>query len=108
MTTDKMIRDLEATKKSFEGKFVGTGEVNVAWMIEDIIKFIKSQETNAELGRAVEKAFAQDYALTKQSGVEHVDVRYDDYYAEYTYDVIRECQLLEWAKEVENESQTDI
>jgi hypothetical protein len=37
MTTEKIIRDLEATKKSFESKFVGTGDVNVAWMIEDII-----------------------------------------------------------------------
>jgi len=60
-TTERMIRDLEATKKSFEGKFVGTGEVNVVWMIEDIVSFIKAQEVDAELGRAVMLAIKENH-----------------------------------------------
>jgi hypothetical protein len=84
MTTDKMIRDLEATKKSFEGKFVGTGEVNVAWMIEDIIKFIKSQESDAELGRAVKEWFKQDTAhiLSKRGLIIRSEQHLLDWYRE--------------------------
>ena len=102
MTTEKMIRDLEATKKSFEGKFVGTGEVNVAWMIEDIIKFIKSQESDAELGRAVRKAFEEGYSVMRDDG--DFEETFDNDIV-YEYDLktiaINEKNLLKWAKEVE-------
>jgi hypothetical protein len=84
ITTERMVRDLEATKKSFEGKFVGTGEVNVVWMIEEIVSFIKAQEADAELGRAVRLWFSKG-GIIERSRVE----------------IWNESELIEWAKGVE-------
>ena len=88
MTTERMIRDLEATKKSFEGKFVGTGEVNVVWMIEEIVKFVKAQESDAELGRAVRLAFYKKRFYMKETGMLKTGIVIET-----------EKDLLEWARE---------
>ena len=97
MTYENLASQLKLTRDKAKTKPVCTGELNVANMLDDVIWFIKEQEKQAELGRAVMKAFEEGKEL--YSGVLYEMGGYAEI---ASYNLINTKQdLLEWAKEVE-------
>jgi len=98
MTYENLVSQLKLTRDKAKTKPVYTGELNVANMLDDVIWFIREQEKQAELGRAVRLAIKEKHGFATYEAFDCFGF-VDEAYALPTEKDIKD--LLEWAKRVE-------
>ena len=94
MNAEELIKNLEYTRKKYEGKKTDTFETNIVDMIDDCLSVIKDQKRLATIGKATELAFE----IGKTSIYIKDDRQTVKVWPAPLYHITSTTELLEWAE----------